>query len=216
MASLLSKVRTKLLPNIGERRAAQFYREQGAGRLIEFDLSPADTVAEIGGFTGDWASDMATRYNCRVVTTEPIKVFADEMLRRFAGNPKVAVQQIGVGNSNRTETMHILGAGSSAFRDGGTAETVSIVDAAEWAERLPNPTRVLAVNCEGAEYEILPRLIESGEIKRFDNVLVQFHETRADAEQARQGIRASLAATHREVFAYPFVWELWTRDANRI
>lgn len=81
---------------------------------------------------------------------------------------------------------------------------------AEWFEALGiERSPLLIMNCEGGEYEILPRLSQLGIAARFTNIAVQFHQVGADFASRRDACRGALAATHAEQFCYPFVWESW-------
>jgi hypothetical protein len=52
---------------------------------------------------------------------------------------------------------------------------------------------LLKINVEGAEYDILDKLIETGYIKNVDNIQVQFHNFVPNAEDRRQKIQTELA-----------------------
>jgi hypothetical protein len=96
------------------------------------------------------------------------------------------------------------------MRTGSTTTDIQITDVKEWFSALALPmVDVIAINCEGGEYEILPRILELGLATRFVNILVQFHLLGESAHAKRDEIRNQLRQTHDEVFSYPFVWELW-------
>ena len=62
---------------------------------------------------------------------------------------------------------------------------------------------------EGGEFDLLPRLIETGLIRNCQNVQVQFHAWVPNAVEKRLQIRRSLLQTHAITYDYPFVWENW-------
>ena len=69
------------------------------------------------------------------------------------------------------------------------------------------------MNIEGAEYECLEALIESGMIGKIKHVLVQFHGVDNDVESSVSKwatIAAHLSRTHNMDWSYPFIWERWT------
>ena len=51
----------------------------------------------------------------------------------------------------------------------------SAFDLAAWVKTLPDTKIVLKVDIEGAEYVLLPHLIEEGLIDRFSRILVEWH-----------------------------------------
>ena len=87
---------------------------------------------------------------------------------------------------------------------------MTVLDAAEVIGK-NHVVDLLALNCEGSEYNILDRLIETGAISKVRQLLVQFHAFYTDAETRRDAIRQRLAETHAEGFSYPYCWEFWRR-----
>ena len=199
-----------VFPTAQEKTVERWHRDGGDARLTDYDVHPEDTVVEIGGFQGKWAGEMFARYACRVVTAEPVAEFAAAMRRTFSRNPRIEIQEFGVGATTRSHPITISGDGSSVFRAGGQHQTIRIVDVAEWFEALGiEQSPLLIMNCEGGEYEILPRLCELGLSQRFSNIAIQFHRVGTDFDARREACRAALARTHSEQFCYPFVWESW-------
>jgi hypothetical protein len=70
---------------------------------------------------------------------------------------------------------------------------------------------LLEMNIEGAEFDVLPGLIETGAVAFVNNLLIQFHNNDNLHEIQRAQIRLALSETHREVFCYEWVWELWKK-----
>lgn len=58
---------------------------------------------------------------------------------------------------------------------GSTNGHVEAFDIATWVRSLPDVRIVLKVDTEGAEYVLLPHLIEQGLIDRFSRVIVEWH-----------------------------------------
>ena len=84
-----------------------------------------------------------------------------------------------------------------------------------WQEAQPGRVAVAKINIEGGEYEVLPRLIDSGLIEEIDEVQVQFHDVVPNAKQRMNEILADLALSHEPTYRYPFVWENWRRRARQ-
>ena len=68
---------------------------------------------------------------------------------------------------------------------------------------------LLKVNIEGGEYEVIPAIIESGDIAKVQYLQVQFHNFVDNATDKRTSIRTHLDRTHMEMWNYEFVWESW-------
>jgi hypothetical protein len=69
------------------------------------------------------------------------------------------------------------------------------------------------MNIEGAEFEILPDLIDSGTVDLVNNLLIQFHNNDDLHELQRSQIRSALKKTHLLLFSYEWVWELWQKKS---
>jgi FkbM family methyltransferase len=187
-------------------------KQGGPIKLLDFDLHPDDVVIDVGAYRGHWLTDMFTRHQCRIVAVEPIKEYANEITAKFHPNNKIDVHTIGLGASDRSEVIHVQGDASSTVRGTGTPSTIEIVDASKWLDQLSSDIALMAINCEGGEYEIVPRLVETGHINRIRYLLIQFHQLNEDSDGEVSHIRDSLSKTHRLVFSYPYVWELWARS----
>ncbi|MFA5715693.1 MAG: FkbM family methyltransferase, partial [Candidatus Paceibacterota bacterium] len=68
---------------------------------------------------------------------------------------------------------------------------------------------LLKLNVEGAEYKILPDLIKNYDMRKINNILIQFHRNCPDYNSQQGEIRASLSRTHRQVFNYDYIFEHW-------
>ena len=56
---------------------------------------------------------------------------------------------------------------------------VSVVDLPSWIEHLEQPSYiVLKLDVEGAEYDILDRMLERGTLSRINELYIEFHDGR--------------------------------------
>ncbi len=100
---------------------------------------------------------------------------------------------------DRRELFGSGGVGASLYetKEGGPGSVVDLRDAAQWfADNLRDGDTVIAkLNCEGAEVEILSRLLDRGELDRLDELLVHFDVRKVPGMQDReQMIRRRLDA----------------------
>jgi FkbM family methyltransferase len=222
LAKRVKRVRAALLPTKQDRwerdqrkTVKTWKRAKGDQTLRQnYTLDSNSVVIDLGGYEGQWASDIFARSCCRVFVFEPVRAFADKIKARFRANPKIEVFACGLGGNTRTETIHLGADGSSVFAKGGAVEKIEIVDAAEWfrARDLPD-IALMKMNIEGGEYELLDRLIETGLIGRIGDIQIQFHNIAADSAARMEAIQADLAKTHELTYQYRFVWENWRRKA---
>ena len=117
-----------------------------------------------------------------------------------------------LGATRRKEIMALNEDGSSVFRTGPANEIVQFEDVAVFfSDRAINGVDLMKVNIEGGEYELLPRLLETGFVKRIKNIQIQFHDVGVGAASRMEKICRDLSATHKPTYQYRFVWENWVR-----
>ncbi len=181
---------------------------------FNYDLGEDSVVIDLGGYEGQWASDLFARYRCPIYIFEPISSFANRIRERFQKNDKIQVFPYGLGSSSRVETIHISADGSSIFGKSESKEEIELIDVKDWIEKnLINHRHIdlMKINIEGGEYELLDRLIETGLISFIDNVQVQFHDISTESEFRMERIQTGLMKTHEPTYQYKFVWDNWKR-----
>ena len=179
---------------------------------FNYDLSDQSIVLDLGGYEGQWASDLFARYQCPIFIFEPVAAFANRIRDRFAKNKTIQVHQYGLGDVSRSEEISIAGDGSSVFGKSRNKETIEIVDVTEWIESNLSTDQsidLMKINVEGCEYEILDRLIKTHLVNRIKNIQVQFHQVMPDSAARMERIQSQLIKTHTPTYQYTFVWENW-------
>lgn len=191
----------------------KFRVEYGTLRYVEsWPINQASLVYDVGGYTGEWCSRIVQRYNCFVRVFEPVSEFADTLQCRFEGNPKVQVERFGLAKENRLERFVMKGdASGTSAACRGPEITVPLRAVREIIESEQRGIDLMAINIEGAEYELLEELLKYNLTAKIDNILVQFHNCVRDCEARRDIIRKSLSESHYELFSYDFVWEGWRK-----
>jgi FkbM family methyltransferase len=185
---------------------------------LDYDLSSDSVVLDVGGYEGQWASDIVARYGCCIHVFEPVGQYASQITRRFERNPLVTVHPFGL--SVRDEHVHASLAGDSTSHIRSRSSENIIIELrsvdAVFRDLDLEQVHLMKLNIEGAEYELLDRLIETGLICRVLDLQVQFHDIdiRATKEVAR--LRTCLAATHDPTFVFDFVWENWRRRSDGV
>jgi FkbM family methyltransferase len=167
---------------------------------------------DVGGFEGQWVSDIFGRYLCTVHVFEPVPHFADSIRKRFANNSNVHLHQTALGGGNKTLSISIAGDASSTLVAGEDSIEVpvrcfaDIVNDNGWSE-----IALMKINIEGGEYELLDHMLDSGMVSRVKNIQIQFHDFVPDASGRMLGIQSRLRATHELTYYFPFIWENWQR-----
>lgn len=205
-----------LLPT-RERALAQWNADNGDRVLrLDYELDGSGIVFDVGGYRGQWASDMYAMHRCRVHVFEPVEEFAQGIEKRFSKNPDIIVHRFGLAGRSRRGLLGVDADGSSVFKRGRQVVRVRMLSAADFLnENGVRRVDVMKVNIEGMEYELLDHLIKTGCILRIRDLQVQFHDFVPRAEQRMEAIHAALRQTHYATYQYPFVWENWRLSEDR-
>jgi FkbM family methyltransferase len=194
-----------------------WYRANGPERIWDdLPIGSDDTGLDVGGYRGDWTSELLCRYGSRSWVFEPIPEQAQAIARRFRSNSRVVVTQAALGPSSGEAAMVSAADASSMHSAGSDRVTIRVVGVAEVFSS-PDAARVgcMKLNIEGAEYDLLERMIELDLAPRVATLQVQFHRVDERSAQRRDAIRAALSRSHRLVLDFPFVWERWDRRSAR-
>ncbi len=208
-----------MFPTEHDKEVQRWYSDGGdEGFRYDYDLSSDSLVIDLGGYKGQWASDIYARYTCRVLIFEPVKEFAEKIERRFKNNPRIEVFHLALGANRRQAIIALGDDGSSVCRNSLAKETIQFEDVAEFfIKHNIKSVDLMKVNIEGGEYELLPRLFKAELVKRIKYIQIQFHDVEAGSETHMKEICRELSKTHRPTYQYKFVWENWVlRDASDI
>lgn len=187
-------------------------RQNGAARLYQYgNLVPGDVVFDLGASRGEWTDAVLDQQPAaQMHLFEPHPGFAEALETKFAGRDHVHVHQLAIGSTTGTMELSDAGDASSSVADHDRAFQVKTMSVSDFFAHTPvDRIALMKVNIEGSEYDLLPALIETGDILRIDRLQVQFHLFEPDMKALRDDIRARLDKTHHCVWSYPFVWEEW-------
>lgn len=179
---------------------------------LDYSLNPQSIVFDLGGYEGDWADQIYTRYGCTVFVFEPVQRFADKIAKRFSGNEKIKVFSFGLGGKDQELEISLNENSSSVFISDGPREKIRIRKIQDFfAENRIQEIDLMKINIEGGEFELLLGLLSSGDHKKVKNFQIQFHQFVPDAKALREKIRERLKNTHKCTYEYSFIWENWER-----
>lgn len=190
--------------------------------MYEAPLTAGAIALDVGAFHGDWAARVHEKYRARIHAFELDPPSIAFLQRRFADNPDIRCFPYGLGGSDARLPLTQRGMGSTLYepggaggRDDGTRSetvTVEVRDIVAVLDELGHAEiDIIKLNIEGAEYEVLERLVDAGRLGQVRIYTIQFHEWHPGAHRRRRRIQRALARTHRKVWDYPFVWEQWVR-----
>lgn len=210
--STLAGVRRSMFPTSQELELDRYYREDDKGSLrFLYPLDQKSVVVDLGGFDGQWASDIFARYCCQVHVFEIVPEYAARINARFANNRMITAYDFGLGACDESVSVSLAGVSSSVHRQ-SSRNSVSgrIVRAADFLQQLGiDRVDLMKVNIEGGEYDLIRHLAESRWLGRIVDLQIQFHDFVDDADSRLSQMHAILSRTHRPTYQYRFVWENW-------
>jgi FkbM family methyltransferase len=210
---IITRLRVSLFPTQEDKEYKRWLSDGGDEKLrYDYDLNSDSIIMDIGGYKGQWASDIYARYNCRILVFEPVKSFAVTIEERFKKNPKIEVFGFALGARRRQETLFLSDDASSLYKTTGIKETIQFENVSEFFTK-HNIKRIdlMKINIEGGEYELMPTILEKGLINKIRHIQIQFHNVGADSEENMKAICRDLSKTHKPSYQYKFVWENWDR-----
>lgn len=195
----------------------QWYADGGDDKFrFDYELGRESLVIDLGGYEGQWASDLYARHRCRILVFEPVTVFANAIRQRFRKNDDIEVFELALGARTRAATVNICGASSSEYKARkAEKQEIRIVDVRQWFDdNAIGEVALMKINIEGGEYELLERMIETELTRSIENIQIQFHNIAKDSARRMEAIQDRLRLTHKLTYQYRFVWENWARKTD--
>lgn len=192
---------------------ARWFKDRGDETLrLDYPLTKDSVVFDLGGYRGDFAAAIYERYGCKVYIFEPVSEFYNKCVARFKDNSQVVCLNYGLTSVDGWLNIG-LAENATSFSSPhaqGAVERVQVRSVVKCIRELGiKHIDLFKINIEGGEYEVLPAIIESGDISKIDYLQIQFHNFVNDANSRRDSIRLQLEKTHSEMWDYHFIWESW-------
>jgi FkbM family methyltransferase len=193
----------------------------GEALRYNFELGPRGLVMDLGGYRGHFALEILKMHECRIWVFEAIPEFAARLSRRLGRIPGVKIFAYGLAGIEQKVTLAMAEDATGIYEQGAQRHVrVRLRAAAEFlAKARPKSVDLMKINVEGAEYELLERLVETPWIGRIQRLQVQFHPFVPGALGRMKALHARLGRTHRLEWCFPMVWESWvlkgSADAHR-
>lgn len=223
--NLLQKIQRKLQVLYGRHirrdrfllEVSRWFKDKGDQTLrLDYPLNRNSIVFDVGGYHGDFAAAIDKKYGCKIYIFEPVPEFYQGCVARFRGNENIICLNYGLSNADGYLDIH-LAENASSFSSPhakGELQRVEIRSVVECIRQLGiNRIDLMKINTEGGEFEVIPAMLDSGDVEKIQYLQVQFHNFVKDAASRRNAIRTQLAQTHTEMWNYEFVWESWKRKS---
>ena len=194
-----------------DKALVRFRRAGGEAIRFRYDIKDSDVVFDLGGYQGDWAAKLPN-LNADIYIFEPVKAFSDHCAERFKDRANIHCFAFGLDATTHTAEISHEDDGSSQYHSKGETETAKFVSIADFMdEHNIKKVKLMKMNIEGGEYDILEELIRTGRIRQFENLQIQFHDIPSiNSESRMHAIWEELEKTHNLTWAYrPYIHENW-------
>lgn len=179
---------------------------------IDYPLRYDSIVFDVGGYRGTWSSLIKNKYDSYIHIFEPQPEFCNVLEEKFRSDAKIFIHRYGLSDGQKTVMLSNEGMGSSVYSKKIGGVEIELKDIKQVLDKLRiGQVDLIKINIEGGEYPLLRRMIDTGIIKYFKNIQVQFHNFYPNARRLRQAIRKSLSCSHLLTWDYPFIMENWER-----
>jgi FkbM family methyltransferase len=188
----------------------RWFADRGDETLrFDYRTKPTDVVLDCGAYHGVWSRQMYDFFHCKIIAFEPITAYHKIAVQTLDGTAAI-VYNTGIGPKTMSCTISVAGDASSIMTQSGHKEKIQIMSIDDVIrEHSLQRIRLMKINIEGAEYDLLDHMIASGIIGIVEDIQVQFHDFVENADIRRKNIREHLRQTHHLTYDYEFVWENW-------
>ena len=192
---------------------AKWFKDNGDNtHRVNYLLNKESLVFDVGGYAGEWAEKIYSKYECKIFIFEPVSYCFNQIDNKFKNNEKIKVFNFGLSNRSYETNIHVDNASSSLYSESEKTEKIKLIDINDFiTENNIDKIDLLKINIEGAEFDLLDHMINSGSHVLVSDIQVQFHKMFEDAEIRRDSIRKNLSQTHKLTYDYKFVWENWKK-----
>ncbi len=184
---MIKNIINKLFRN-NNKKAVLSYRSEEIFKKISVDDIAIDCGANIGNVTEKMAEKGATVY-----AFEPNPYAFNLLKEKFANHPNVHCYNQGVWDKEGEMPLYLhehsdedeikWSTGSSLVSSKKNIRTdkfvlVKIIDIAQFIESLATPIKLLKLDVEGVEVEIINKLIDEKIYKKINHIVVETHENK--------------------------------------
>ena len=211
--NFINKRRDKIQKNY-PGSLGNFFKDGGNNFIYsKLKLNSDSFVIDGGGYQGEFIDNILINFGCKIDSYEPLKKEYENLKKKYFYNDRVKVFNLAIFSDSKELYLNKEGISSYIVNDNIGKDIVKI-KAEDITKIINKKTKVdlLKLNVEGAEYEILNRVIETNNLNKFGSFLIQYHRSVENSNELRKKIRQKLVKeNYQEVFNYDFVWEYWIK-----
>lgn len=189
-------------------------RDRGDETLIfDYPLNENSFVIELGAYQGLWTKNMLKKFDCRILSIEPIPSFYKQFVNSLSEEQKqkLILENCAITPENTQVELFVSHDASSIYQKNGEKIVVDGFTMQHlFNKHNISKVELIQINIEGEEYSLLENWIENDFIKKFKFVQVQFHTFVENYVERRNKIQENLLSKNfKQKYNYDFVWESW-------
>lgn len=172
------------------------------------ELNETSIVIDAGGYEGEFIDQILEKSICNIHVYEPNASFFQKLKAKYK-NKNIKINHLALSDKTCKVNLSNNDNASSILDNGEVGSQVS--QACDVHEEFQKYREIdlLKLNIEGAEYQVLNRLVDTNSISKINFILVQFHEEHDLDHLKRNHVIKKLEKTHKVIFSYDYVWELF-------
>jgi FkbM family methyltransferase len=195
---------------------SKWVKEDGEDNLlINYPLNKNSLIVDVGGYKGHFSDKIISLYDPKIIIFEPVREFNKILKNRYKNNSKVSIRNYGLSDKSSFQDIFISGDGTSLIKKSDKISKIKTQDVADFVKK-HKFIDLMSINIEGAEYQLLNRLIETNLLKNIKFLQVQFHDFVPNSKALRKDTLKNILKTHKVRYSYPFVWESFEIRSNNI
>jgi len=183
--------------------------------VMKFSLEENPVIFDVGGFLGDWTEE-ALKYHptAKIYIFEPVSSYYNVIKGRYNSNPNIQVFNFGLSNETKSIDISVGGDASSTHRTVGDIERIQLKNVSTFLlEQNIERIHLIKINIEGEEYPLLEWMVQSEDLVKFDNFLIQFHTFVDNYDNRRRVIQYDLGKNYSQIFNFEMIFEGWTKKS---
>tara|TARA_X000000950_G_C13816566_1_gene620079 strand:- start:747 stop:1394 length:648 start_codon:yes stop_codon:yes gene_type:complete len=208
---VIKKIKKIFFKNTQTKEYLQFI-EDGGDRIIfeNIKLNINSVIIDGGGFNGEFTDEIIKKKFQKVYIYEPDKIFFEYLKKKYEFKENIEILNYALFNKKQNIILSENSNASSIMENSKVGSMVEAVDILDEFKKYKN-IDLLKLNIEGAEYEVISRLLKTQELTKIKYLLVQFHREHDLNGTKFEKIFFEISKNYNVIFNYKYVWSLFIR-----
>lgn len=206
-------IQTFILRTPSKLEYRRFLKDGGDDLLYQLpELGRGMLVLDVGAYHGEWSLKVNEKFGSKIHAYEPHPGAFEVLCKKLGDSNEITPFKKGLGSSSGFVELSDDENSSSLYRNkrGEKSISVELIDVAKVVASAPGgEIGLMKLNVEGAEYEILHRLISQSLIEKIRLIQIQWHHIDSESPNLKERLTEKLSESHAIEWSYEWTWELW-------